>query len=218
MLASLANPMALATGDEAGEDIPRPIDFTHNGVDAPAPVTSAQFGSAQSVRPGTAICTTATQSTPNVSTDCEGVNPHNETSIAVNPRNPANMIGGANDYQLSVNPGGHVGETTLSRAHVTFDGGRTWSEYPLLSTSSYQATGDPAVAFEQSGHAYYATLGSGSSVRRMRRTRTSWWPTPATGVAPGRPDDWPTAVASARVSAIFWTRSTSRLGGPAMRS
>jgi hypothetical protein len=159
MLASLANPMALATGDEGGEDIPRPIDFSHNGVDAPAPVTSAQFGSAQSVRPGTAICTTATQSTPNVNTDCEGVNPHNETSIAVNPRNPANMIGGANDYQLSVNPGGHVGETTLSRAHVTFDGGRTWSEYPLLSTSSYQATGDPAVAFDQSGHAYYATLG-----------------------------------------------------------
>jgi hypothetical protein len=69
------------------------------------------------------------------------------------------MIGGANDYQLAVNPGGHVSETVLSRAHVSFDGGQTWSEYPLYSNSAYQATGDPAVAFDAAGHAYYATLG-----------------------------------------------------------
>jgi hypothetical protein len=69
------------------------------------------------------------------------------------------MIGGANDYQLAINPGGHVTQTLLSRAHVTFDGGRTWSEFPLNSTSAYQATGDPAVAFDATGHAYYATLG-----------------------------------------------------------
>jgi hypothetical protein len=42
---------------------------------------------------------------------------------------------------------------------VTFDGGRTWSEYPITFNSAYQATGDPAVAFDASGHAYYATLG-----------------------------------------------------------
>jgi hypothetical protein len=58
-----------------------------------------------------------------------------------------------------VNPGGHVSETVLSRAHVTFDGGRTWSEYPLNANSAYQATGDPAVAFDAAGNAYYATLG-----------------------------------------------------------
>jgi hypothetical protein len=69
------------------------------------------------------------------------------------------MIGGANDYQLALNPGGQVSETVLSRAHVTFDGGKTWSEYPLYSNSAYQGTGDPAVAFDASGHAYYATLG-----------------------------------------------------------
>ncbi|HET7045253.1 MAG TPA: hypothetical protein VFI37_10425, partial [Gaiellaceae bacterium] len=70
-----------------------------------------------------------------------------------------NIIGGANDYQLGINPGGHVSETVLSRAHVTFDGGRTWSEFPLYSNSAYQGTGDPAVAFDAAGHAYYATLG-----------------------------------------------------------
>ena len=35
----------------------------------------------------------------------DNVGPHNETSIAVNPTNPNNMIGGANDYQLGHQPG-----------------------------------------------------------------------------------------------------------------
>jgi hypothetical protein len=144
-----------ATADED----PQPVDFTHNATDAPAPVAGAVFGSGPATKTGHAICTTPTQTGANVNTDCEGVNPHNETSIAVNPTNPANMIGGANDYQLAINPGGHLSESILSRAHVTFDGGRTWSEYPLYSNSAYQATGDPSVAFDAGGHAYYATLG-----------------------------------------------------------
>src|SRR4051794_26811433 len=144
-----------------GDDGPQPVDFTHNAINAPAPVPSAVFGSGPAVKTGTAICTTATQSGPNANTDCEtsSVGPHNETSIAVNPTNTSNIIGGANDYQLGLNPGGHVSETVRSRAHVSFDGGRTWAEYPIRSNSSYQATGDPAVAFDGSGHAYYATLG-----------------------------------------------------------
>jgi len=100
-----------------------------------------------------------------VNTDCDSTapngisNPHNETSIAVNPTDTSNILGGANDYQLGINPGGQVSETLRSFAHVSTDGGQTWSEYPINSNSSYQATGDPAVAFDASGHAYYATLG-----------------------------------------------------------
>jgi hypothetical protein len=143
------------------DDDPQPVDFTHNAINAPAPVPSAVFGSGPAVKTGNAICTTPPQLGPNANTDCEttSVGPHNETSIAVNPTNVANMIGGANDYQLGVNPGGHVSESVLSRAHVTFDGGRTWSMYPVFSNSSYQGTGDPAVAFDASGNAYYGTLG-----------------------------------------------------------
>ncbi|MFL6128714.1 MAG: sialidase family protein [Mycobacteriales bacterium] len=144
----------------ADGELIQPVDHSHNVVDAPAPVTGGVYGSpAGQTRIGTAICTTGTSTAGNVNTDCERNTPHNETSIAVNPTNPSNMIGGANDYQLAINPGGHVSQSTLSRAHVTFDGGRTWSEFPLNSTSAYQATGDPAVAFDASGHAYYATLG-----------------------------------------------------------
>jgi hypothetical protein len=141
-----------------GEQGDQPVDFTHNVKDAPAPVAGAVFGSGTALHPGDRICTTPTQTTANVDTDCEKAGPTNETSIAVNPTDELNIIGGANDYQLGLNPGGHVSETVLSRAHVTFDGGQTWSEYPIVFNSAYQATGDPAVAFDAAGHAYYATL------------------------------------------------------------
>jgi len=145
---------------EEEDELLHPVDITHNVLDAPAPVTGGVYGSpAGRTKTGRAICTTATSTASNVNTNCETNGPHNETSIAVNPTNPLNMIGGANDYQLGLNPGGHVSQSTLSRAHVTFDGGRTWSMYPINSNSAYQATGDPAVAFDASGHAYYATLG-----------------------------------------------------------
>ena len=143
----------------AAADDPQPVDFTHNAVDAPAPIAGAVFGSGSATKIGTPICSTTTSTAANVNTDCEENGPHNETSIAVNPTNPDNMIGGANDYQLGLNPGGHVSELLLSRAHVTFDGGKTWTEYPLNSSATYQATGDPAVAFDAAGNAYYATLG-----------------------------------------------------------
>jgi hypothetical protein len=150
---------ALGAGEGGGEEHPQPVDFTHNIRDTEAPVAGAVFGSGPQVKTGTAICTTPTQSTANANTDCDGPNPHNETSIAVNPTDPNNLVGGANDYQLALNPGGHVSETVLSRAHVTFDGGRTWSEYPVFSNSAYQGTGDPALAFDAAGNAYYGTLG-----------------------------------------------------------
>jgi hypothetical protein len=152
--------LAGTTPARAGDD-PQPIDFTHNIRDAEAPVAGAVFGTGPATKTGTAICTTPTQTTPNVNTDCEtsSTGPHNETSIAVNPTDAQNLIGGANDYQLGLNSGGHVTESVLSRAHVTTDGGRTWSMYPIFSNSTYQGTGDPALAFDAAGNAYYGTLG-----------------------------------------------------------
>ena len=142
-----------------GGDWVRPIDNTHNVMDAPSPVSNAVFGTDNSMKAGQKICTGPAQGS-NANTDCEATpGPHNETSIAVNPTNANNIVGGANDYQLALNPGGQVSETVMSRAHVTFDGGTHWSEYPIIFSSTYQATGDPSVAFDGTGHAYYATLG-----------------------------------------------------------
>jgi hypothetical protein len=108
--------------------------------------------------PSSPICSNPTSTDPNVNTDCEGNAPHNETSIAINPTNPDNMIGSANDYQLRVSSGGTINETAFSRAHVTFDGGQTWTTYPI-PYKGYTSTGDPAVSFDANGKAYIATLG-----------------------------------------------------------
>ena len=147
----------------AADTNPQPIDFSHNAFDAPAPVTNAAFDMPTNpASAGVAICSTQTSGAANVNTDCNDkgtVGPHNETSIAVNPTNASNLVGGVNDYQLKLNPDGHVSESILSRAHVSFDGGRTWSMYGVFSSSTYQATGDPSIAFDASGHAYYGTLG-----------------------------------------------------------
>jgi len=87
----------------SADDNPQPLDFTHNVFNAPAPVAGAVFGTAQATTSGQAICTTPTQTAANVTTDCDTITagPHNETSIAINPTNTKNIIGGANDYQLA---------------------------------------------------------------------------------------------------------------------
>src|SRR5439155_18264165 len=97
----------------------------------------------------------------NVNTDTDLSAPHNETTIAVNPTNPQNLIGSANDYQIVYGPSGQLVSATLySRAHVTFDGGQTWTNYSVpFNTSLYTFTGDPAVAFDADGTGYLATLG-----------------------------------------------------------
>jgi hypothetical protein len=120
-------------------------------MDGDAPISEATYRN-----PPSPICTTTTSSAANANTDCEGVAPHNETTIAVNPTNNMNRIGSVNDYQLFLNPAGHIVETLFSRAHVTFDGGRTWSMYPV-PFHGYTATGDPGVAFDATG--ILSTLG-----------------------------------------------------------
>jgi hypothetical protein len=89
----------------------------------------------------------------------------NETPIAVNPANPANMIVGANDWNL--NDGCAVSATN--------DGGKTWTPtlpngfVPGLTrftndpgvpgTGIYDVGGDPSVAFSPDGKiAYFACL------------------------------------------------------------
>ena len=139
------------------------LPFTHqlfNGMIGPLTQHGDGTAGESSVKnPPSPICATTASSAANVNTDCEGTAPHNETSVAVNPANALNLIGAANDYQLRLSSGGQVSETVLIRAHVSFDGGKTWTTYPV-PLNSYTATGDPAAAFDASGNAYLATVGS----------------------------------------------------------
>jgi hypothetical protein len=129
------------------------------------PPPDAKSSSAESTyrNPPSPVCSTTTSAAANVSTDCEpGVGIHNETAVAVNPTNPLNIIGSANDYQLKVSSGGSVLATVFSRAHVTFDGGKTWTTY-AVRFNGYKGTGDPSIAFDEDGTAYLTTLANGGT-------------------------------------------------------
>jgi hypothetical protein len=131
-----------------------PITHQHfNNVDPLGTSADGTGGQSQYVNPPSPICSVSAPST-----DCEGNAPHNETSIAVNPTNAANLVGSANDYQLNLSSGGQVVETAFSRAHVSFDGGKSWTMYPI-NYGAYSFTGDPGVAFDGAGRAYLSTLG-----------------------------------------------------------
>jgi hypothetical protein len=150
----------------AGATDNAPVAVTHkhfNSVEGALTQSGGgTIGESQYKNPPSPICSTSWSAAANVNTDCENtIAPHNETTIAVNPTNPLNQIAGANDYQtIPVGSSGAIQwyETMFSRAHVTFDGGRTWTTYPI-DFKTYTATGDPAIAFDTAGNAYYSTLG-----------------------------------------------------------
>jgi hypothetical protein len=92
--------------------------------------------------------------------------PQNETAIAVNPINPANLIAGANDYRVCCDFTG-LNDAT-GAAYYSFDGGATWGNVMLHGLTAetggqgvfakFDSAGDPSIAFGADGIAYYANL------------------------------------------------------------
>ncbi len=75
----------------------------------------------------------------------------NETTIATNPANPLNFMAGANN----------------NARFTTTDGGLTWN------AGSLAGGGDPAVAFDAAGNAYFAELGNTSGCPDIPRVYKS---------------------------------------------
>lgn len=78
--------------------------------------------------------------------------PQNEPSIAVNPRNPFNLIASSRDFSLGYRQ---------CRYYYSLDGGYTWGNnlIPMTGTlSPFNWCSDPSVAFDNLGNAYYAAL------------------------------------------------------------
>jgi hypothetical protein len=80
--------------------------------------------------------------------------PQNETSISANPRNPRNLVGGANDYRLGWGTSGFYAST---------DGGKSWYDgvipFPSLpSGDNLDGGGDPALVHDRDGVVYYADI------------------------------------------------------------
>jgi len=90
----------------------------------------------------------------------------NETTIAVNPNNPNNLVAGTNDYRYfnareSRNDSSGV-------AYTSFDGGKTWANVTLPHVAfqtgatgvlaDMDGVGDPAIAFGPNNTVYYANI------------------------------------------------------------
>jgi hypothetical protein len=90
----------------------------------------------------------------------------NETTIAVNPRNPFNIVAGTNDYRVyNLRENRNDGS---GWAYTTKDGGRTWTDVQLPhltfqtgatgALSDMDSAGDPSISFGPNNTVYYANL------------------------------------------------------------
>src|SRR6185369_11991821 len=95
-------------------------------------------------------------------TEPNAINPA-EVSIAINPKNPDNMI--AASFQTGHPPRPRAG----SYHYVTFDGGKTWATVPTPDPTNL-VQGDDVVAFSHDGIAYHAHL-SFDGIRVARPAR-----------------------------------------------
>jgi hypothetical protein len=90
----------------------------------------------------------------------------NETTIAVNPTNPSNLVAGANDYRVCCDFSGLNDGTGW--AYYSFDGGHSWGnvQVPGLTAETggtgvfkkVDSAGDPVMTFGPDGTVYYANL------------------------------------------------------------
>ena len=95
-------------------------------------------------------------------TESSAINP-GEVSIAINPKNPDNMI--AASFQTGQPPKPRAG----SYHYVTFDGGQTWKTVPTPDPKNL-VQGDDVVAFSNDGIAYHVHL-SFDGIRLARPPR-----------------------------------------------
>src|SRR5256714_3157121 len=96
--------------------------------------------------------------------DCDSVGPHNETTIAVNPTNAANIISASHTYLYDLDKQNASALLRIfTEAYVSKDGGQSWTNvHP--PHGSYRFLTDPALAFDADGHLYWSNVASHDSV------------------------------------------------------
>jgi hypothetical protein len=146
-------------GDEADNEC------APDSYSSPSSTTAANAGGYAPT--GNGACAETLGNDVKVNQNCENVSDsalagrgqaQNETSIAIDPRNPKNMLASQNDYRR--------GDGNCYGAYSS-DGGRTWNDttIPMSFTTGtkfgaareyWQAGGDTSVAYDTKGNAYFS--------------------------------------------------------------
>ena len=121
-------------------------------------------------------------------------NPQNETTIAGDPSNSLIVIGGFNDYRLGTGFGGNGVVFSADGGATSVDNGPAVA----LPAGFTNSGGDPSIAFNSSGRAYYAHIASAAGASIFTRNNgifvssstnggVTWSPTVgvATNIWPG---------------------------------
>lgn len=132
----------------------------------------------------------------------EGVIPPLEPSIAINPRDPKNIVAGV----------------AVDRAIYSLDGGTTWSDTRL--TSPFGVKGDPAIIFDAKGDGFFFHLSDPSNegrqneawldrivVNRSSDKGKTWDEGEGIGHNPPKDQDkpWPGVHPKKQFMAVSWT-------------
>lgn len=124
------------------------------------------------------ICTTPPSPAANVNTDCAFESNYFETTVAVNPKDPDNIVGAV--IKIGPRPDG-VGRVFNVEPRVSFDGGASWATY---SAGFGPGTVDPSVAFDAAGTVYLTGTTDGDIVVTHSTDGGRSWSRPAL-VSPG---------------------------------
>jgi len=118
----------------------------------------------EEVLPASLSCPTAPCVFPNVLAS-EGGQPVNEDPVAVNPKNPLQILTGGNDYNCG----------NIQGFFATGDGGTTWTHtcYPGSG-----GEGDPVVGYDLNNVAYAGGIQNGDYVLSSSTDNGTTWSTP----------------------------------------
>lgn len=152
--------------------------------------------------------------------------PQSETSIAINPNHPSQIVGGSNEiFRLPM------------RGYFSSDGGATWGgvDLPLpppISQNGFDFGSDPGVAWDLHGNVYYSYIvvffsaggsinGTEMAVARSSDGGQSWTATFFSLAGPGNFNDKPMIAVDTNPSSpnantvyVAWDTTVNGKGGP----
>jgi len=99
----------------------------------------------------------------------------NEVPVVVNPRNPLQILSGANDYNCP----------NIQGFYASSDGGTTWTRTCLNSIAGDFGEGDPGVGYDLHNTAYISGIDANSGIVFEKSTNNGvTWSAPAVAVKP----------------------------------